>query len=120
MHIGMRTVKTAVGTAAAMLIAYELHLEYWDGRWDYYDFISPEYDQGIISASRVSLIGDRVRFCDCDRCIFGAGVQCTGFRAFLTHFHSFDQRVCGAERYRHDRSASHSFYDGEKLQLVLD
>lgn len=29
MHIGMRTVKTAVGTAAAMLIAYELHLEYW-------------------------------------------------------------------------------------------
>ena len=30
MHIGMRTIKTAVGTAAAMLIAYSLHLEYWD------------------------------------------------------------------------------------------
>ncbi len=29
MHIGMRTIKTAVGTAAAMLIAYSLHLEYW-------------------------------------------------------------------------------------------
>ena len=120
MHIGMRTVKTAVGTAAAMLIAYELHLEYWTAAGIITILSVQNYDQGIISASRISLIGDRVRFCDCDRCIFGAGVQCTGFRTFLTHFYSFDQRVCGAERYRHDRGASHSFYDGEKLQLVLD
>ena len=58
MHIGMRTVKTAVGTAAAMLIAYALHLGILGGRRDYYDFVSAEHDEGVVSASRVPLIGD--------------------------------------------------------------
>ena len=91
MHIGMRTVKTAVGTAAAMLIAYELHLEYWTAA----GIITILSVQNTTKASfrlvAYRLLATVLGFVIAIGAFLVLGYNAAGFRAFLTHFHSFEQ-----------------------------
>lgn len=120
MHIGMRTIKTAVGTAAAMLIAYSLHLEYWAAA----GIITILSVQNTTKASfrlvAYRLLATLLGFVIAIGGVLDFRLQCVCFWRFLGDFYSDYQCVRGPKRDCDDCRFGNAFYDGAQLQLVLD